>query len=250
MQHVGRRESAKWRTATVKSVKRETPTVKSLYLNIENFHGFMPGQHLDILLTAPDGYQAQRSYSISSAPEDMEDTRITVELMEGGEVSPFLHDIVRPGDSFKVRGPIGGPFTWTSDRGGPLLLIGGGSGIAPLISMLLHRNVAGSHCPALLLYSCRNLEEIIFRGELESLEKNDNSFRIVQTLTRGVPKGWTGYSRRVDKEMITETVMNFAGIKHALVCGPTDFVEVVATLLTECDVEDSRIVTERFGPSG
>jgi ferredoxin-NADP reductase len=229
----------KWQLADVRELIEETPSVKTIALDAPEWAGHRAGQHLDVRLTAEDGYQAQRSYSIASAPEE-ETLAITVERLDDGEVSPYLTDELRAGDKLELRGPIGGYFVWEAERGGPLLLVGGGSGVVPLMSMLRHREAASSQAQARLLYSARSLGDVIYRGELER-------FDVVYTLTRERPNGWTGYSRRVDAEMLTEVSFDDA---LAYVCGPTRFVESVADALVGIGYAPENVRTERFGPTG
>jgi ferredoxin-NADP reductase len=192
-----------WQLAEVRAIVVETPRVKSLLLHVPAWQGHLPGQHVDIRLTAGDGYQAQHSYSIASPPED-ELLTLTVERLDNGEVSPYLVDDVRVGDQFELRGPIGGYFVWTVATRGPLCLIAGGSGIAPLAAMLRHRARRKVRAPTLLLYSSRSLEEVIYREELDAMARGDSDLRLVNTLTRQQPEGWTGYRRRIDKAMLAE----------------------------------------------
>ena len=239
-----------WQVATVEAVRVDTPRVKSFTLSLPDWRQFRPGQHFDIRLTAPDGYQAQRSYSIASPPEMADSIELTVELLEDGEVSPYFHEVVQPGDQFELRGPIGGPFTWSADMGGPLLLVGGGSGVVPLMSMLRHRRLASPDSSALLLYSSRTIEEVIYAGELAEMAAKDPLLQIELTLTRGQPAGWTGYNRRVDAEMVAKSMERLGGPKLAYVCGPTGFVETAARLLVEAGMPADSVRTERFGPTG
>jgi ferredoxin-NADP reductase len=236
---LGRLAPIKWQLADVRELIAETPSVKTIVLDAPEWAGHRAGQHLDVRLTAEDGYQAQRSYSIASAPEE-ETLAITVERLDDGEVSPYLADELRAGDKLELRGPIGGYFVWEAERGGPLLLVGGGSGVVPLMSMLRHRAAASSQAQARLLYSARSLRDVIYRGELER-------FDVVYTLTRERPDGWTGYSRRVDAEMLTEVSFDDA---LAYVCGPTRFVESVADALVGIGYTPENVRTERFGPTG
>ena len=238
-----------WQLAEVAEIVDETPRVRSLALRVPAWPGHKPGQHLDVRLTADDGYQAQRSYSIASAPEDAY-LSITVEKIDDGEVSPYLVDELRVGDRLEIRGPIGGYFTWTSADGGPLLLIGGGSGVVPLMAMLRHRAAAGDAVPAVLLYSSRAYEDIMYRSELERLAAGDRPPRVVHTLTRSQPPGWTGYRRRIDAAMVTEVAPAAGGHPLAFVCGPTRMVESAAEILTGLGYAPARIKTERFGPTG
>jgi ferredoxin-NADP reductase len=219
--------------------------VKTLALDVEGWPGHRAGQHVDIRLTAEDGYQAERSYSIASAPGG-DRVELTVELIEDGEVSPYLTDEARPGDLMEMRGPVGGYFVWDPDPGGPVLLVAGGSGVVPLIAMARQRAADGDSIPTRLLYSSRSLEDVIYREELERLE--GDGFDVLHTLTRSQPDGWTGYSRRVDAELLAEVApQDFA---LAFVCGPTPLVEAVASALVLLGHEPSRIRTERFGPTG
>ena len=209
-----------WRLAEVVEVVPETPRTKSLVLEVPGWEGHKAGQHVDVRLTAPDGYQAQRSYSIASAPED-ERLVLTVDRLEDGEVSPYLTEVLVAGDKLEFRGPIGGYFTWEEGDGGPLLLVGGGSGVAPLMAMIRHRAIVGSDVPTRLLYSSRSYEEIIYRKELENLTARDGSLEVVHTLTRSKPEGWSGYDRRIDAEMLGE--VSWSPDEHPLltfVCGP------------------------------
>jgi ferredoxin-NADP reductase len=222
----------------------ETPHVRSLVLDPPHWQGHVPGQHVDVRLTAEDGYQAQRSYSIASAPED-EHLVLTVERLDDGEVSPYLVDELRPGDELELRGPIGGYFVWEASTGGPLLLVGGGSGVVPFRSMLRHRAAAGSDVPARLLYSSRSLDEVIYGDELEA-SRADVRF----TLTREQPGGWTGYARRIDAELLAEVAWPPEERPLVYVCGPTAFVEVAAESLVGLGHDPGRIKTERFGATG
>ena len=240
---------AAWRFATVERVVVETFRVKTFTFRLPEWRPFKAGQHYDVRLTAPDGYQAQRSYSIASPPERERVIDLTIELMDGGEVSPYFHEIVEPGDQIEMRGPIGGPFTWTPEQGGPLLLVGGGSGIVPLMSMARHRALSASEVPGAILFSSRSFEHIIYRKELERL--NGGAFRVVHTLTRDAPVGWTGYDRRIDARMVRETLDGLGGgTPKAFICGSSPFVEAASAALIEAGVPFDAIRTERFGPSG
>jgi ferredoxin-NADP reductase len=220
-------------------------TLRTLVLDIENWAGHRAGQHLDVRLTADDGYRAERAYSIAAAPG--EPPAITVERLDDGEVSPYLTEVVRPGDAFDVRGPIGGYFIWEPEHGGPLLLVGGGSGIVPLRAMLRHRRRSRSEIPARLLLSARTRADVIYR---EELEQPDGTVEVALTLTRAQPPGWTGYSRRVDTDLLRETAWPVSERPLAFVCGPTPFVEAVATSLVELGYDPGRVKTERFGATG
>jgi ferredoxin-NADP reductase len=238
-----------WRIGEVVETRPETPHAKSLFLEVPGWEGHKAGQHVDVRLTAEDGYQAQRSYSIASAPEDGR-LALVIERLEDGEVSPYLTDELRVGDRLELRGPIGGWFTWETKDGGPLLLVAGGSGIAPLMAMILHRAAAGSDAPCSLLYSSRSREDTIYAKELDRLAAEDGRLTVTHTLTRSQPPGWTGYSRRIDKEMLREVAPAPEELPLTFVCGPTPLVETVATALVELGHDPNRVKTERFGPTG
>jgi ferredoxin-NADP reductase len=238
-----------WRIGEVVETHHATPRTKSLFLDVPGWEGHKAGQHVDVRLTAEDGYQAQRSYSIASAPEE-ESVELVVERLDDGEVSPYLTDELRSGDKLELRGPIGGWFTWEVREGGPLFLVAGGSGIAPLAAMIRHRAAAGSEAPCRLLYSSRSREETIFADELDRLAASDGSLAVIETLTRSQPPGWTGYARRIDDDMLAEVAPSPEQGSLTFVCGPTPLVESVATALVELGHDAGRIKTERFGPTG
>jgi ferredoxin-NADP reductase len=237
-----------WRIAEVRHIIDETPRVRTLLLHVPDWPGHTPGQHVDVRLTGEDGYQAQRSYSIGSAPESS-DLMLTVERLEDGEVSPYLTSEVQPGDRFEVRGPIGGYFVWTGALGGPLFLIAGGSGIVPLMAMLRHRAAIHSTVPAHLLYSSRTVEDIIYGAELDRLAAAADELTIQHTLTRRQPDGWTGGARRIDRAMLADGRPP-SDRPRIFVCGPTTLVETAAGLLRDIGHEPGLIKTERFGPTG
>jgi ferredoxin-NADP reductase len=239
-----------WQLATVGSIRDETPTVRTLTLGLPDWSGHRPGQHLDLRLTAEDGYSVERSYSIASEPERAGELDITVERIEGGEVSPFLHEVVVPGDRLEVRGPIGGYFVWEASLGGPLLLIAGGSGVVPLMAMARHRARAGMTIATGLLFSSRGYDEIIYRDELDRLAATGDGFEVVHTLTRRQPPGWTGFARRIDEAMLAEVLEPLGAATRAYACGPTALVEVAANALVRLGLPPDRIRTERFGPTG
>jgi ferredoxin-NADP reductase len=234
-----------WQTATVSSVVAETARARTLLLSVPDWAGHRAGQHVDVRLTAEDGYQAERAYSIASAPGEA--LSVTVERLDDGEVSPYLTEEARAGDVMEVRGPIGGYFVWDASDGGPLLLVAGGSGIVPLRSMLRHRSLIGSTVPVRLLYSSRSWADVIYRSELE---RPAVGVAVIHTLTREQPPGWTGYARRVDPTMISEVAWPAASRPLAYACGPTSFVESVANALVAFGYETRRIRTERFGATG
>jgi len=237
-----------WRVATVREVVVETPGAKTLVLDAPGWPGHTAGQHVDVRLTAEDGYQAERSYSIASAPE-ADHLALTVERLDDGEVSPYLTDELRPGDGLELRGPIGGPFTWSAEDGGPLFLVAGGSGIVPLMAMVRHRAARGNTVDACLLLSARSVEDLIYRDELDRRAREDG-LRVEQTLTRTRPPGWAGGARRVDGEMLAAFAPPVAANPLIYVCGPTAFVEAVADALVGLAYPPATIRTERFGPTG
>jgi ferredoxin-NADP reductase len=238
---------AKWLAASVAGSKLETPRVRTLELEVPGWPGHRAGQHLDVRLTAEDGYQAQRSYSIASAPGD--DVALTVERLEDGEVSLYLVDEAREGDQLEVRGPIGGYFVWEADEPEPVLLVAGGSGVVPLMAMARHREREGATAPMRLVYSSRTLEDVIYREELEELARGDG-FDVVHTLTRDQPPGWTGYARRIDRELLAEVTWPSTERPRVFVCGSTRFVDAAADGLVELGYEPGWIRTERFGATG
>jgi ferredoxin-NADP reductase len=238
-----------WTLGVVAELVQETPRVASLVLDVPGWPGHLAGQHVDVRLTADDGYQAQRSYSIASAPEDPR-LAITVERLEDGEVSPYLVGELRVGDKVELRGPIGGYFVWHASDPRPLLLLAGGSGVAPLMAMLRHRATATVKAPARLLYSSRAAEDIIYRDELARLAAAGGGLTISHTLTRAQPGGWKGYARRIDRDMLREVAWPKEQSPQAFVCGPTSFVESAATLLVEFGYDPQWIKTERFGATG
>jgi ferredoxin-NADP reductase len=236
-----------WKSGAVVELVDETARARSIVLDLDDWPGHRAGQHVDVRLTAEDGYQAQRSYSIASAPEDGYLT-LTVERLEDGEVSPYLVDVLQPGDELELRGPIGGYFLWEAALGGPLLLLAGGSGVAPLRAMLRHRAATDSTVPVRLLYSTRTLDEVIYRDELARLAAYDE-VDIRFTLTREWPEGWRGYRRRIDREMLAEIAWPPEDRPLVYICGPTAFVEVAAGTLVDLGHDPLRIKTERFGAS-
>ncbi len=239
-----------WHRGAVVASTAETPRAKTLAIDVPGWPGHRPGQHLDVRLTAEDGYQAQRSYSIASPPEDGTQLRLIVERLEDGEVSPYLTDELRAGDELELRGPIGGYFTWSVDAGGPLLLVGGGSGVAPLLAMIRHRAAAGGRVPTTLLASFRTYDDIIARDELGRLTSGDPALRVAYTLTRAQPPGWDGLARRVDQAMLGEVFGPPQPGALAFVCGPTPLVESVATALLDLGYASRQVKTERFGATG
>ncbi|HSJ73272.1 MAG TPA: ferredoxin reductase [Miltoncostaeaceae bacterium] len=235
--------------AEVAAAVDETAGARSLVLEVPGWPGHLPGQHVDVRLTADDGYQAQRSYSIAT-PADGERLTLTVERIEDGEVSPYLADELRAGDKLELRGPIGGWFVWEPSLGGPLLLVGGGSGVVPLMAMLRAHDAERSDVPARLLLSSRSWDEVIYRKEIARLAQEDAAIEVVHTLTRAAPPGWEGPRRRIDREMLAEVAWPAAERPLAYVCGPTGLVEAAASALVDLGHDPARIRTERFGPTG
>ena len=239
----------RWQIGSVAELVQETPRVASLVLDVPDWPGHDAGQHVDVRLTADDGYKAERSYSIASAPEDRR-LAITVERLEDGEVSPYLVGEVRAGDKVELRGPIGGYFVWKANDERPLLLVAGGSGIVPLMAMIRHRAATGSKTRTRLLYSSRSLEDVIYKEELDRLASAGDGLTVAHTLTRKQPEGWIGYSRRIDTAMRAEVAWPKGQMPIVYVCGPTPLVEGVASLLVDMGYGPASIKTERFGPTG
>jgi ferredoxin-NADP reductase len=241
---------AGWHSATLRDKRTETARAATLHFATDGWSGHRAGQHVDVRLTAEDGYQAQRSYSIASPPEDDGDVALTVERLDDGEVSPYLVDEMAPGDMCELRGPIGGWFVWDIADGGPLLLVGGGSGVVPLMSMLRHRAALRSDVPARLLLSSRSVEDILYADEVRALDAGDDALDVTLTLTRTAPPDWTGYQRRVDRAMLEDVAFEANERPRAYVCGPTPFVESVAATLVDLGHDPGLIKTERFGATG
>jgi ferredoxin-NADP reductase len=245
-----------WQLATVADIVTETPRAKTLVLDIPGWPGHRAGQHVDVRLTADDGYQSERSYSIASPPEDAR-IALTVERLDDGEVSPYLTDVLHVGDRLELRGPIGGYFVWDVTLSGPLLLVAGGSGIVPLMAMLRHRaaaflnaDVRTKHSvPARLLYSSRRWDDVFYRQELARLAQDDETLEVSLTFTREPPPGWTGFQRRIDAMMLAEVAWPPAERPHVFACGPTSLVEAAATALVGLGHDPALVKTERFGPS-
>ena len=241
-----------WRVATVLEVRNETARARTLVLDVPQWPGHRAGQHVDVRLVADDGYQAQRSYSIASPPEE-HTVSLTVERIDDGEVSPYLVDELHRGDGLEIRGPIGGYFVWDVAVGGPLLLVAGGSGIVPLMAMLRRHARADASAragvPVRLLYSARSPDDAIYRAELDQLAAPP-LVEVVFTFTRNAPPTWTGHRRRIDRAMLESVGWPAFDAPHVYVCGPTVLVESVASLLVELGHEASRVRTERFGPTG
>jgi ferredoxin-NADP reductase len=236
-----------WQEAKVNRVVDETPTVKSYFLSPKDWPGFMAGQHVDVRLSAPDGYQAQRSYSIGSAPESAE-VELVIEKLDTGEVSPFFHDVVQAGDTIELRGPIGGHFTWQQKDGGPLLLVGGGSGVVPMMSILRHRMTVAPEVPTVLLYSVRRYADIIFREEIFQRAEKDPNLSIFVTVTREAVSDPRVRAGRIDDRLVKDVFTKLGGTpRRSYVCGANAFVDVASRLLLDMGVPFPTIKTERYG---
>ena len=239
-----------WQIASITNIKPETKNVKTFTLKLPFWMRHRAGQHYDIRLTAEDGYQTQRSYSIASEPEREGEVDISVERINDGEVSSYLHDVVIAGDQVEVRGPIGGYFIWEAKKTDPLLLIAGGSGVVPLMSMIRHRAAAKANNPTALLYSSRTFEDVIYYNELEVLNMAHSGPKVFHTLTRSQPADWKGYARRIDENMLKEVAGPLGRSAQVFICGPTLMVESAANALVTIGINTNQIRTERFGPTG
>jgi ferredoxin-NADP reductase len=242
-------EPLAWQLATVTAITPETDRVKTFTLSLPAWRPHRAGQHYDVRLTAEDGYQAQRSYSIGSPPTREGEIDLGIERIEDGEVSPYFHDVLVAGDLVEVRGPIGGYFVWEPVLGGPVLLIAGGSGVVPLMAILRERVATGDRTPVTLLYSSRAFGDVIYREELEQLAGGGDGLRVAHTLTRELPPGWTGYGRRIDEQMLTDMLAGLGTEPLVYICGPTLLVEAAAAGVTDLGVTPARVRTERFGPT-
>ena len=239
-----------WQIASITNIKPETADVKTFTLKLPAWMRHRAGQHYDIRLTAEDGYQTQRSYSIASEPEREGEVDLTVERVQDGEVSSYLHDVVIPGDRLEVRGPIGGYFVWEASMTDPLLLVAGGSGVVPLMAMLRHRAAVRANNPTALLYSSRSFEDVIYYDELHQLSQANAAPQVFHTLTRSQPADWKGYARRIDEAMLREVAGPLGRSAQVFICGPTLMVESAANALVKIGINSNQIRTERFGPTG
>jgi ferredoxin-NADP reductase len=238
-----------WKVATVSAVRRETPTAVTLALDVPEWPSHLAGQHLDVKLTAEDGYSAQRSYSIASAPAPGR-LEISVQRVDDGEISPYLVDVAQPGDPLELRGPIGGYFVWSPDQTAPVLLVAGGSGVVPLMSMLRARADAGSRTPFRLIYSVRTPDDAMYADELRQRVRDDHGLDVAYAYTRKAPEGWRGQVGRVDAARLVSDGWPASLEPDVFVCGPTGFVEAVADFLVDAGHDPHRVRTERFGPTG
>jgi ferredoxin-NADP reductase len=242
-------EPLAWQIAKVTAIRAEAPGVNSFTLELPAWRAHRAGQHYDVRLTAADGYQAQRSYSIASPPSREGEVDLTIEKIADGEVSPYFHDVLEVGDRVELRGPIGGYFVWEPSLGGPLLLVAGGSGVVPLMAMLRERAVAHPSPPTALLSSSRTFDDVIYREELDALAASDPELRLIRTLTRAQPPDWNGHARRIDRAMLAEAIAAAGAQPLVYICGPTLLVEAAANGLVELGVPPAQVRTERFGPT-
>ena len=239
-----------WRVGTVVALRDETPRARTITLDVPDWPGHVAGQHVDVRLTAPDGYSAVRSYSIASASNSEKRIDLTVERLPDGEVSPYLTEELQVGDLLELRGPIGGWFVWRSEQTEPVQLVAGGSGIVPLMSMIRSRAEAHSTVPFRLLYSVREPEAVFYRDELQALTAQQQSVTISYAYTRATPKGWPRPAGRIDAALVAETTWSADRLPTCYVCGPTSFVETANSLLIAAGISGNMIKTERFGPTG
>lgn len=238
----------RWQNATLTRIVPRTARIKSFFLRLPGPFAHRAGQHVDLRLTAPDGYRAVRSYSIASAPGGSDEIELAIERLDDGEVSPFFHDIAEVGDDIELRGPLGGHFVWSVTDGGPLLLVGGGSGVVPLMAMIRHRQAVAAEVPTLMLLSARSWQDVLYRDELIEIEKRSTGFMLVLALTREAPKRHGDYGRRIDAAMMAEVSARFpAAPKHTFICGSNAFVNAAAAGAITAGVPASRIRTERYG---
>ncbi|UCI07824.1 FAD-binding oxidoreductase [Mesorhizobium sp. B1-1-8] len=237
-----------WQTATISRIEKRTPRVTSFWFQPSRPFVHQAGQHVDVRLSAPDGYQARRSYSIASAPEAGAGIELAIERLDDGEVSPFFHDVAAVGDEIELRGPLGGHFIWSDSDGGPLLLVGGGSGVVPLMAMVRHRALRKSAAPIALVFSARVWDEVIFRDELIGLDDRRDGFDLVLTLTREQARRPADYSRRVDARMIVQAIERLPKAPVlAYVCGSNAFVSAAAQAMIDAGIPARLIRTERYG---
>jgi len=239
-----------WRVGTVVALRDETSTARTITLKVPDWPGHVAGQHVDLRLTAPDGYSAVRSYSIASAPSLQPQFEVTVERMPDGEVSPYLTQVIAPGDQLEVRGPIGGWFVWRSEQTGPVQLIAGGSGIVPLMAMIRTRFSSGNKSQFRLLYSAREVESIFYKEELKALSEDKLGLHVTYVYSRKVPMGWPRPAGRINATLVANTTWPAVLDPTSYICGPTSFVEAAADLLLAAAMKRDNIITERFGPHG
>lgn len=239
-----------WRVGTVVALRDETPRAKSITLDVPDWPGHLAGQHVDVRLTAPDGYSAVRSYSIASAANSEKQVELTVERLPDGEVSPYLTQELQVGDLLELRGPIGGWFVWRAEQTEPVQLVAGGSGIVPLMSMIRSRAASKSNVPFRLLYSVREPEAVFYRDELQALSGQQQSVSVTYAYTRATPKDWPRRAGRIDATLIAETTWAADLLPACYICGPTSFVEAATGLLLAAGIRGDMIKTERFGPTG
>jgi ferredoxin-NADP reductase len=238
-----------WRVGTVVAVRDETPTARTIVLDVPGWPGHLPGQHVDLRLTAPDGYSAQRSYSIASAPAG-DRLELTVVPVPDGEVSAYLTEVIAGGDQLELRGPVGGWFIWQPGSAEPVFLVGGGSGLVPLMAMIRSRAATGDESPFQLLYSVRDPASILYAEELRRRARDDKGLGVTYAFTRTAPPGSGRPAGRIDASLLLAAGWPADRRPAVFVCGPTGFVEAAANLLVDTGHDPQRIKTERFGPSG
>ena len=236
-----------WRAATLTEARQESPSARTLVLDVPDWPGHLPGQHVDVRLTAPDGYRAQRSYSIASAWSEKGTVELTIQRLDDGEVSPYLTDVLEVGDQIEVRGPVGGWFVWRETQPQPVLLIGGGSGVVPLMAMVRARGQSRAKQPFRMIYSVRTPDDVIYREELPRRVRDDPGFDLLLNYTRRAPDGWPGAPKRIDVATINSHGWPPDFTPDVYVCGPTTFVETAADILVALGHDPKRIRTERFG---
>jgi ferredoxin-NADP reductase len=241
-------QPAPWQTAAVKEIVVQTPRIKSFILTLSQPFSFVAGQHVDVRLTAADGYRAIRSYSMGSAPDKSGQIELAIECLDDGEVSPFFHEVTTIGDEIELRGPLGGHFIWSPTDGGPILLVGGGSGVVPLMSMIRHHRAAVSKVPILLLLSARIWEDVLYRDELYRIQERSNGFFLILTLTRDEYHATANYTRRIDAAMMAEVIERLPGTpKGVFVCGSNQFVNSATDGAIAVGVPPTIVRTERYG---
>ncbi len=242
------RPAAKWQNARIVAIEQRTPHIKSFFFELPEPFQFIAGQHVDVRLTAPDGYSAMRSYSIASSPSDVSKIELAIDLLTSGEVSPFFHEVAAVGDEIEMRGPLGGHFVWEPRDGGPLLLIGGGSGIVPLMSMVRAAQAATIPAPTVLILSARTWEDALYRDELVEFEQRGNGFSVVFALTRDAPRREQDHARRIDESIMRDAIRRLpAPPQHVFVCGANAFVNAATDAALAVGLPATTIRTERYG---
>jgi ferredoxin-NADP reductase len=238
----------RWQNCAIAEITKQTPTIKSFFLRLSEPFTYVAGQHVDVRLTAPNGYTAMRSYSIASAPSNSNIIELAIERLADGEVSPYFHDVAQIGDEIELRGPLGGHFLWSRDSSKPVLLIGAGSGLVPLMAMIRHRRASGQSVPIALLLSSRNWRHVLFRDELLGAEAALSDFHVVFAITREPTNRRSDFSRRIDTAMVAEVADRLPGPPHhVFICGSNAFVNVAADGALSLGLDAAIIKTERYG---